>query len=242
MISVPQPEARLDVDGLRVRLGAREILGGVSLSVRTGEVLAVVGPNGAGKTTLLECIAGLRRAEAGTVAWQAHALHGLRQRARVMSFMPDEVVLPSETNVAVALGIDPRARVVENLAVGSLLAARGDELSRGEAKRVQLAAALAPGRPVVLLDEPFAAFDPRQLRAILPAVSAATREAAVVVTVHQMRTAELVADRLLLLADGRVLALGTIDDLRARARLPGAPLDDVVLALLDAAATGGAEA
>jgi ABC-2 type transport system ATP-binding protein len=209
---------------------------GASLSAARGEVVAIVGPNGAGKTTLLECIAGLRMIEAGTVRWSDQALRSLRDRARVLAYMPDELALPDEMSVALALGLMRDAASVTALDVGRLLHARGRELSRGEAKRVQLAGALAVDRPLLLLDEPFGAFDPRQLRALLPSFRELVRARAVLVTVHQMRTAELIADRVVLLAGGRVVADGTVGELRARAGLPDAPFDDVFLALLEDAA------
>jgi ABC-2 type transport system ATP-binding protein len=162
------------------------------------------------------------------VRWDGRELASLRERARVLAYMPDELVLPDEMPIALALGVE-RA----GLDVGPLLAARGGELSRGEAKRVQLAAALATDRPLLLLDEPFGAFDPRQLRAIVPEVREAARDRALLVTVHQMRTAERVADRIVLLAGGRVIADGSVAELRARTSLPDAPFDDVFLALLE---------
>ncbi len=220
----------LEVDAVGARFG----LASATLRARPGELVAVVGPNGAGKTTLLECIAGLRPTTRGAVRWHGRELRSQRDRASVLAYMPDELVLPDEMSLVLALGIDRAAPSVAALDVGALLDARGREVSRGEAKRVQLAAALATDRPLLLLDEPFGAFDPRQLRAVLPAVRDAARGRTLLVTVHQMRTAELVADRVVLLAGGRAIADGTVPELRARAALPDAPFDDVFLALLEA--------
>jgi len=223
-------QAGLDVELLRARYGLR----GVSLRARRGELVAIVGPNGAGKTTLLECIAGLRSITGGAVRWDDRPIESLRERAAVIDYMPDEVMLADEMPIALALGLDDAAPIVAALDAAALLRARARELSRGEAKRVQLAAALSSTKPLLLLDEPFGAFDPRQLRAVMPVVRDAARDRAVLVTVHQMRTAELVADRVVLLADGRAIADGSIDELRARVVLPDAPFDDVFLALLEA--------
>jgi ABC-type multidrug transport system ATPase subunit len=238
-MSVASPSDSLDVDALALQIAGRRILAGISFRAAAGEILAVLGPNGAGKTTLLDCVAGLRAVERGSTRWRGRELQTLRSRAAVMAYMPDEIELPSEASVRIALDVSPQSAAVEALGVGRLLEARGDELSRGESKRVQLAATLARGRPVILLDEPFAAFDPRQLRTLLPIVRTLARDAAVVVTVHQMRTAELLADRMLLLAEGRVLACGTLEELRARIERPAATLDEVFLALLDRAAPDG---
>jgi ABC-type multidrug transport system ATPase subunit len=147
--------------------------------------------------------------------------------------MPEADVLPEEATLGTALGLAARDGLVETFGLGPLLDARATEVSRGEAKRAQLCAALRLGRPIALLDEPFAAFDPLQLRRLLPQFRAAVRGAGVLVTVHQMRTAELVADRLLLLCEGRAIACGTPEELRRRAGAESAALDEVFLRLLD---------
>jgi ABC-2 type transport system ATP-binding protein len=224
----------LEVAALTARAGGQDVLTGVTFDVAAGEIVAIVGPNGAGKTTLLECIAGLRPA-AGAVHHEGRELRTLADRARVMSYMPDELVLPPETSVEHALGIDPRSALAAKLEIAHLLAVRGHELSRGEQKRCLLCAAFDLDRPVVLLDEPLGAFDPRQLRSLIPLLRESARARAIVLTVHQMRSAELIADRIVLLAAGRLVASGTVAELRTRARLADAPFDDVFLALLEEA-------
>ena len=223
----------LGVASLTAVASGREVLSGITLEVATGEIVAIVGPNGAGKTTLLECIAGLRPAR-GSVRFEGRELRSFGDRARVMTYVPDEIVLPHETSVARGLGIAHSAFAAK-LEIESLLSVRGNELSRGEQKRCQLCAAFDAERPVVLLDEPLGAFDPRQLRALIPLLREVASRRAIVVTIHQMRTAELVADRLVMLASGRVVASGTVAELRARTKLPDAPFDDVFLALLEGA-------
>jgi ABC-2 type transport system ATP-binding protein len=225
----------LDVRDLSVRGSQGNLLSGVSFQVERGEILAVLGPNGAGKTTLLEAIAGLRVAS-GALAIAGKPLRSFADRTGLLSYMPDEIILPEELTLGSALALKPGMALVEQLAIGPLLSVGSAQVSRGEAKRAQLAAALTTARPVALLDEPFGAFDPRQLRALLPVFREAVRDRAVLVTIHQMRSAELLADRLLLLCEGRVVALGTLDALRAKAQLPKATLDEVFLRLLDAEA------
>src|SRR6185436_15329192 len=200
------------------RAGGRDVLSDISFEVVAGEIVAIVGPNGAGKTTLLECIVGLRPAS-GTVRFDGRELRALADRARALSYMPDELVLPNETSVARALGIAARSSLAAKLEIVGLLAVRGSELSRGEQKRCQLCAAIDLERPVVVLDEPLGAFDPRQLRALLPLLRDVAQTRAILLTVHQMRSAELIADRIVMLAGGRVIASGTVAELRARAGL-----------------------
>jgi ABC-2 type transport system ATP-binding protein len=223
---------RLEVSALSARADGRDVLSDVAFEVSTGEIVAVVGPNGAGKTTLLECVAGLRPS-AGNVRFGDRLLARFTDRAGVVAYMPDEVVLPSEMTVSRALGIQVDSPLAKKLEVGPLLRARGNELSRGEQKRCLLCATFLLERPVVLLDEALGAFDPRQLRTLVPLLRELAAERAVVVTVHQMRTAEVVADRVVMLSEGRVIANGTIADLRGRTKLPDAPFDEVFLALLD---------
>jgi ABC-2 type transport system ATP-binding protein len=228
------PARRLEAAALTARAGGREVLAAVTFDVAVGEIVAIVGPNGAGKTTLLECIAGLRPAT-GSARFDGHTLQTWSDRARIMTYMPDELVLAPEVGVGLALGIAARSASAARLGITDLLAARGNELSRGEQKRCQLCAALDVDRPVVILDEPLGAFDPRQLRSLLPMLREAATERAILLTVHQMRSAELVADRIVMLAGGRLIAAGTVAELRAQAGLADAPFDDVFLTLLDEA-------
>jgi len=228
------PARRLEAAALTARAGGREVLAAVTFDVAVGEIVAIVGPNGAGKTTLLECIAGLRPAT-GSVRFDGHTLQTWSDRARIMSYMPDELVLPPEVGVGLALGIAARSAFAARLGIADLLAARGNELSRGEQKCCQLCAAFDLDRPVILLDEPLGAFDPRQLRSLIPLLREVAATRAILLTVHQMRSAELVADRIAMIAGGRLIAAGTVAELRAQAGLDDAPFDDVFLALLDEA-------
>lgn len=225
---------RLEVTLASARAGRREVLSRISMEIRSGEIVAVVGPNGAGKTTLLECIAGLRPAH-GTVRFGGGELRSFADRASAIAYMPDELVLPHEMSIGRALGIAATSKLAVALELAALVPVRGSELSRGEQKRCQLAAAFERDRPVVLLDEPLGAFDPRQLRTLAPLLRELAQTRAVALTVHQMRSAELIADRIVLLAAGRIVAAGTVAELRARTRLADAPFDDVFLALLDEA-------
>jgi ABC-2 type transport system ATP-binding protein len=225
---------RIDVASLSFRRAGRAVLEAVSFHVSAGEILGVIGPNGAGKSTLLEAAAGLHPAASGEVRVDGRIIVSFHDRAAVMALMPDGAELPEEATVAEVLGARAQSEAARGLGVAPLLSARAGRLSRGETKRVLLAATLAEPKPVLLLDEPFSAFDPRQLRAVLPVVRTRVGEGtAAVVTIHQMSTAEACADRLLMLSEGRVLACGTAAELRARAGVSGS-LDDVFVALLDA--------
>lgn len=225
----------LAVRGLSVSRGGRRVLEDVGFDANPGEICVIVGPNGAGKTTLLEALIGLLHADAGRVTLGAEPLSTFPRSARAFAYMPDEADLVAEATVRTILGsAGTRSDAVSSLAVDTLLDRRGDALSRGEAKRVWLTLALALARPVLVLDEPFGAFDPLQLDGVLGAVKRRAAEGTIVIaSVHQMTIAERIGDRILLLAGGRAVACGTLDDLRSRANVgSGASLEETFRALL----------
>ncbi len=218
----------------------------VSFELFAGEVLVIIGPNGAGKTTLLEAVTGIGPVDSGSVfhcqPGRARKLDGLLDFAHVFSFLLDEAELPEEVSVRTLLTHAAKtSRAPATLAdslrtaldLDALLDARGRELSRGERRRVALFAALCTTRPVVVLDEPLGVFDPRQQRKIVQLLKDRARTGtALLLSVHQMTDAEKLADRILLLSEGRALACGTFDALRQQAGCPGASLEEVFLALL----------
>jgi thiamine transport system ATP-binding protein len=162
----------LIVEGVTVTFGARRVLDGVSLSVATGEIVAVLGPSGCGKSTLLRVIAGLQDVEAGSVHWDAADLTGVAPHRRNIGMVFQDLQLfPHRdvgANVAFGLRMQHRpagqikARVAELLELVGLPGyerRRIQTLSGGEAQRVALARALAPSPRVLLLDEPLGALD-----------------------------------------------------------------------------------
>jgi osmoprotectant transport system ATP-binding protein len=224
-------------DGVVVRApGGRTILDGFSLEVSAGETVALVGPSGGGKTTALKLVNALRRPSAGTVRvggrttaeWDPIALR--RQTGYVIQeigLFPHLTVFENVATVPEISGWEParvRARVEELLDLVGLAPAeyadrRPHELSGGQRQRVGVARALAADPPLVLLDEPFGALDPvtrfalqREFRAL----QQRHRRTALFVT-HDLREATLVADRLAVVAEGRVRAVLAPDDVDASA-------------------------
>jgi ABC-2 type transport system ATP-binding protein len=213
----------------------------VDFDASPGSITAILGPNGAGKTTLLEAMVGLRPSS-GSVEVSGKRMATFADRARAFAYMPDEIVPPLEATVDLVVREALRHRPVENLAdlraaldLGAILERPMGLLSRGERKRVELFCAIALDRPAHVLDEPFDAFDPLQLRRVHEAVRAtAARGSAVVVSVHQLAEAERIADRFLLLAGGKRVAFGDLASLRS---LSGeSSLEDIFVALLEHAA------
>lgn len=233
----------LDVRGITVRAGSRARLEGVGFDAKRGEIVAIIGPNGAGKTTLLEAMVGVRRADSASISFQNEPLRSFADKARTFAYLPDAGDLAPELDVgdlvAHALRFRPRPDALvgdlhDAFRITDLVDMPAGVLSRGERQRVALFCALVVERPVVVLDEPFNAFDPRQLRDVLAAVRRVCEAGAtVVMTVHQVSDAEKVADRLLLLHDGRRIAWGSLDALRGEAGLPNGTLEDVFIALLE---------
>jgi ABC-2 type transport system ATP-binding protein len=230
----------IEIAALTKRYGDQFALADVEFDVRAGEVLGIIGPNGAGKTTLLEAIAGLLPTDSGAVLWQGIALP-LAQRRNNIFYLPDGLRPYRDQFVARVLiffaGVYRRpasqlADAVERFGLAAVLQKRVHALSKGYARRLVLALGLLTPHPLLLMDEPFDGFDLRQTREVMHLLRAlATTGRTLVLAIHQLTDAERVCDRFLLLAEGRVLAHGTLDDLRARAARPAATLEDIFLAL-----------
>jgi ABC-2 type transport system ATP-binding protein len=216
----------LAVENVSIHRGRRRVVDDVSFTLAPGEILVVVGANGAGKTSLLDGILGFLPLAGGRVSFDGAPLTTLPRRARVLSCMPDDAEPPAEVEVATLLaharrfGAAPPAlaeTLETRLGLARLHRARAGELSRGEKRRVQLYTALSTSRPVVILDEPLGTFDPLQLIGVLALLrERAAAGASLLLSVHQMSDAEKIAHRVLILHGGRVLAQGTLDELRAR--------------------------
>ncbi|WAU80020.1 heme ABC transporter ATP-binding protein [Streptomyces sp. Qhu-G9] len=229
----PDPVAPGDVlaeaEALRVRLGAREVLSGVDVRARAGEVLALVGPNGAGKSTLLGALAADLPADAGVVrvhgrpvsGWSAHEL-ALRR-----AVLPQSASLsfPFPVEEVVRMGRAPWAggaqeytRETDDEAVTAAMAATEvtefaarpfSALSGGERARVALARVLAQRTRLLLLDEPTAALDLRHQELVLRICRDRARDGdAVVVVLHDLGLAAAYAHRVVILCAGRAVADG----------------------------------
>ena len=238
------------MDGLVKRYGDAVAVDGVDLVARAGEVTALLGPNGAGKTTTVECCEGLRRPDGGRVRvlgqdpWRASPA----LRARVGVVLQDGGLPTGARPLDVLrhvsrLHADPRdvGELASLLGLTDVRARTVRRLSGGQRQRLALACALV-GRPEVLfLDEPSAGLDPQSRHAVWDLVRA-EREAgvAVVLTTHDMDEAERLADAVVVVDAGRVIAAGSPAQLTGAAngaatiRFSAPPclrLDDLRLAL-----------
>jgi len=201
----------LAVTDLVVRRGTSTALRGVSMAVAAGEVVAILGPNGAGKSTLIETIAGIHSPTAGSVSRTGRIAAALQPA--------DLAARTSRANVELALTWwgtarrERRQRAERALAEmnASHLANRPAlALSGGERRRVHLARAIAVRPDLLVLDEPFDGLDPLSRAALLDDTGSALRRnaGAVVVVVHDRAEALALADRIVVLIDGRVAASG----------------------------------
>jgi iron complex transport system ATP-binding protein len=219
---------KLEARGLRFAYGRRDVLAGVDLDARAGELVGIIGPNGSGKSTLLRLLAGLDRPSAGHVRVQGLDLTRLSDadRARHVAWLPQlprvafaftalQVVLLGRTARAEGLLDRPADRAAAEAALAAVealaLADRPiDALSGGERQRVFLAQALAQGAPLLLLDEPTAHLDPGQAIAVWGAIGERVRAEgrAAVAVLHDVNLAAQFCDRVVVLEAGRVVAEG----------------------------------
>ena len=215
------------VEGLVKRYGARTVIDGVSFEVARGELVALLGPNGAGKTTTVETVEGYRRPDDGRVRvlGEDPAAGGAALRARVGLMLQDG-------------GFDPRARPRETVRefaayhadardpdevvdlVGLQVVARTPyrRLSGGERQRLSLAVALVGHPDVLVLDEPTAGLDP-EARVAVRAIANEARDAgtAILLTSHDLTDVERLADRIVVISGGRIVAAGTPVEIMTRA-------------------------
>jgi ABC-2 type transport system ATP-binding protein len=230
----------LGVDSITKQYADQAILSEVAFEIQAGEILGIIGPNGAGKTTLLEALAGILPAETNDVHWRGKPLSPARRREAIF-YLPDGVRPYLDQPVTWVLsffaGVYRKSTDEVEHAIGSVgltpvLHKRVHSLSKGYGRRLMLALGLLTPHPLLLMDEPFDGFDLRQIRAIVDVLRRETAQGrTLVLAIHQLSDAERVCDRFILLADGRVRGVGTLDNLRSRTGIADGSLEDIFLAL-----------
>ena len=232
-------EISLRCDDLHVSYNGREVLSSIQLSVRTGELVGLIGPNGSGKSTLLRRVAGLLSGD-GLV--DVDGLDPARVRrheaARIVALVPQNPVVPEGISVFdyVALGLTPRlgnwsfpavgespviTEVLKELELRELAHRPLTTLSGGEFQRAVLGRALAQDTGVLLLDEPTTALDLGHGQEVMELVDrrCRDRQAAVLSAMHDLTLAAQFCDRLVLLAQGRIVADGPPWDVLTEERI-----------------------
>ena len=215
------------LDGVVKRYGSVIALDGVNLLLRRGELLAVLGPNGAGKSTSIGLLLGLLRTDAGKAELFGEDPQHIEARRRI-GVMLQSAVLPLTLKVSELLrqvaSYYPHPRPLEESAalagINDLLQRPYGKLSGGQQRRVQFALALC-GRPELLfLDEPTVGMDIEARRKLWSAMRSLVAEGcSVVLTTHYLEEAEALAQRVIVMAKGRVLSEGSVDALRAQVPL-----------------------
>jgi lipopolysaccharide export system ATP-binding protein len=221
---------RLATQGLVKRYGGRKVVDGVSLQLDRGEIVGLLGPNGAGKTTTFHMMTGFIRPEAGTITLDSRDITRLPvfRRARLgLGYLSQEPsifrklsVFDNVKAILEMLGVpkperEARAKeLLERFNVYHLAGQKGNTLSGGERRRVELARALAAAPSFLLLDEPFTGIDPI-VRAEIQDIVRGLRDEGlgILITDHNVRETLEITDRAYIMYDARVLLSGTSDDL-----------------------------
>src|SRR5213593_990122 len=213
---------------LRREYDGREVVRGVSFDIHEGEIFGLLGPNGAGKTTTLSMISTRIRPTSGDVwVFGKHVVHDVTAARRLLNVAPQEEALyPSLTAAenlaffAELYGVSRRdrpARVAEALEAVGLMARKDDRVgtySGGMRRRLNLGCALVREPRLVLLDEPTVAVDPQSRAHIFDAVrTLRARGMTILYTTHYLEEAENLCDRIAIMDEGRIIALGTLAEL-----------------------------
>jgi len=247
--------AALSIAGLLKSFNGKNAVDHLDLTIPAGEFHALLGPNGAGKTTTLRMVAGLLKPDAGKVAIFGHdiATEGIAAK-QVTAFLPDDPLLYGKLNaleylefVAGLWSVDAKAAAAQAedlLKWLDLWEQRGDYVegySRGMRQKLALAGALIHAPKLMILDEPLTGLDAHAAKAVKDMlVDFVRRGNTIVLTTHILEIAERLAERISIIQKGRIVAQGTLDELRARASGgaelsagSGATLEDVFLNLTD---------
>jgi ABC-2 type transport system ATP-binding protein len=212
------------LEGATKAYGSHRVLEGLDFALEAGSVTALLGPNGAGKSTVAGLLTGRLQADAGRV--QMFGLDPSDQQARArMGIMLQAGGLPETLTVAEAVDLHagyfarrlPTAAVLEQAGLTALADRRCDRLSGGEARKVQFALAIAGAPDLLVLDEPTTGFDPESRRAMWDVVrSKADAGTAVLLATHHMDEAEALTDRIVVIANGRIIADGLPAAIKAK--------------------------
>jgi ABC-2 type transport system ATP-binding protein len=236
----------IELKGVTKAFGTKRAVDGLDLNVRAGELYGFLGPNGAGKTTTIKMVCGLLPPSKGTVTIGGHPA-GSREARQLLAYVPDQPYLYEKLTgreflrfVVEMYGLDPRvaARRIDDLIATFEMGDYVDDLcegySHGMKQRVVFAAALVHDPKILIVDEPLVGLDPRSARIVKDLFVAQARSGvAVLMSTHLLSIAEELADTIGIVDRGRMLAQGTLAELRERVQMHG-PLEDLFLKL-----TGG---
>jgi ABC-2 type transport system ATP-binding protein len=243
-------DSALHVQGLTKRFD-RLAVDALDLTVKSGEFYALVGPNGAGKTTTLRMVAGLLRPDAGSVAVLGiDALSDPVAAKQVMAWVSDEPMIYDKLTpleylefIAGLWGVDPAVSqpsahdLLASLGLEPHLHERCEGFSKGMRQKVALAGALVHDPRLIILDEPLTGLDAISARHVKALLTDRVRTGCtVIMTTHILEVAERMADRIGVIARGRLVAEGTLAELRRQNGHTDTSLEDLFIALVSAEA------
>jgi len=236
----------LVLQGLTKVFGANRAVDDLTLNVRQGELYGLLGPNGAGKTTTLRMVAGLLKPDGGGIeVFGIDALADPSAAKRIIAWAPDEPMIYDRLTpmeylefVAGLWGVEAKAarakaeELLRWLGLWENRTERCEGFSRGMKQKTALAGALIHDPRLLILDEPLTGLDAGIARQVKDLLQDRVRGGAtVILTTHILDVAERMADRIGIIQHGRLVAEGTLDDLRAKTGEAGATLEDVFLDL-----------
>ncbi len=237
--------AAIDIQNVHKAYGRKVAVDDLTLTIPPGEIFAFLGPNGAGKTTTIKMICGLLHPQRGVVRVCGHTMgiNGLAAKAR-LAYVPDQPFLYEKLTgreflmfVAEMYAVPPETRdrtvadLTEQLAMDDFLDKLTESYSHGMKQKVVLSAALLHDPDVLVIDEPMVGLDPRTVRMVKNLFQQRARSGRTVfMSTHTLEIAEAVADRIGIINHGRLIALGTLQELRAQARSEHT-LEDIFLDL-----------
>lgn len=236
----------LNVNQVRKSYGSFEAVKGVSFDIKPGEILGFLGPNGAGKTTTIKMCCGLLNPDSGTISINHHPITIEPVEAkRNLGYVPDEPFLYMDLTgrqfidfIGEIYGVEPHKRVERMEHYLSLLemSDKGNELissySRGMKRKIALIAGIIHEPKVLLLDEPTLGLDAMSAKKSKDIIKDLARKenTAILLTTHVMEIAEQICDKIAVISDGKIIACGTLDELRGQSQESGT-LEDVFVKL-----------
>jgi ABC-2 type transport system ATP-binding protein len=239
----------IEIQNLTMNYGPLRALDGLSLTIPPGELFAFLGPNGAGKTTAIKILAGLLKPDSGVARICGHDLAADPLAAKsLLGYVPDvaqfyEKLSPAEFMEFIADLFDmdqadaarKTTALFDKFALHEFAAKRVENLSHGTRQRLAIASALLHDPKVIVIDEPMVGLDPLHARTVKDELKARSQAGAtVLMSTHLLNIAEEVADRVGIIKNGRLIALGTVAELRARHERSGVRLEELFLDMITA--------
>jgi ABC-2 type transport system ATP-binding protein len=236
----------IELHGVTKLFGTKRAVDGLELKVRAGELFAFLGPNGAGKTTTIKMCCGLLRPTSGTISIGGY-LGGSTAARQLLGYVPDQPYLYDKltgreflTFVSEMYGIERAvasrrtAELIERFEMSDFVDELCESYSQGMKQRVVFASSFVHGPRVLIVDEPLVGLDPRSARIVKDVfLEEARGGAAILMSTHLLAIAEELADRVGIIHRGRILASGTLEEVRRAVSIEG-PLEQLFLTL-----TGG---